>query len=283
MTSVGVVGLGLIGSALVHRLAQTGEAPLVFDLKSQAVNDAVAVGATAADSSADLAARSDIVLVCVQTDDQCIDAVRGEKGALAGATPDTCIAVVSTVLPSTIESLAAAAAEQGVHLVDTPVAGRGAFSVEEGTMSVMVGDDGELAARLEPTLRRFASKVVAAGALGSGAALKLAHNVVVYAGLAAMMEAVDLADAAGVRDGLLEDVAKTSGALSDLSAFTLPYFKHFRENPPTEFVDEALKVAAQLQQKDLGDAVFLAGEHGVDMPIARLLSHSRDAIFQSGR
>ena len=89
-------------------------------------------------------------------------------------------------------------------------------------MSVMVGDDGELVTRLEPTLRRFASKVVATGRLGSGAALKLAHNIVVYAGFAAMIEAVELARATGVRDGLVEEVAQSSGALSELSAFTCP-------------------------------------------------------------
>ncbi len=80
-----------------------------------------------------------------------------------------------------------------VDLVDTPVAGHGMFGIEEGTMTVLVGDDGELVTRLEPTLRRFASRVVPAGRIGSGAALKLAHNIVVYAGFAAMIEAVELA------------------------------------------------------------------------------------------
>jgi 2-hydroxy-3-oxopropionate reductase len=283
MTSVGVIGLGLIGTALAHRLTATGDAPLVFDVKPEAVDSAVAVGATATGSSAELAERCDVVLVCVQTDDQCIAAVCGEDGALDGAAPDTCIAVLSTVSPSTIESLAATAAERGVHLVDTPVAGRGMFSVEEGTMSVMVGDDGELVTRLEPTLRRFASKVVAAGRLGSGAALKLAHNIVVYAGFAAMMEAVELARAAGVRDGLVEEVAQASGALSELSAFTLPSYKHFRDDPHSADEDEILRVAAALLEKDLADAIALAAAHDVDVPVARLLSHFGDAIFQVNR
>jgi 3-hydroxyisobutyrate dehydrogenase-like beta-hydroxyacid dehydrogenase len=274
-----VIGLGLIGSALVHRLIATGDAPFVFDVKSEAVERASAAGAIATGSSAELAARCDIVLVCVQTDDQCVAAVGGEHGALDGARPGTCIAVLSTVLPSTIESLAARAADEGVHVVDTPVAGRGMFSVEEGTMSVMVGDDGELVTRLEPTLRRFASKVVAAGRLGSGAALKLAHNVVVYAGFAAMIEAVELARAAGVREGLIEEVAQASGALSDLSAVTLPFYRHFRDDPHAPGEDEVLAVASALLEKDLADAITLGAAHGVDVPVARLLSHSGDAIF----
>ena len=85
MTSVGVIGLGLIGSALAHRLTATGDAPLVFDVKPEAVEGAVAAGAIATGSSAELAERCDVVLVCVQTDDQCIAAVCGEGGALEGA------------------------------------------------------------------------------------------------------------------------------------------------------------------------------------------------------
>jgi 3-hydroxyisobutyrate dehydrogenase-like beta-hydroxyacid dehydrogenase len=48
MTSVGVIGLGLIGSALAHRLTRTGDAPLVFDVNPKALEGAVAAGAIAA-------------------------------------------------------------------------------------------------------------------------------------------------------------------------------------------------------------------------------------------
>ena len=283
MRSVGVIGLGLIGAALARRLVETGDAPVVFDLRPELVDSAVRAGAIAGRSSRELAERCDVVLVCVQTDDQCVAAVTGDGGVLDGARPGTCIAILSTILPSTIVSLAERAADRGIHLVDTPVAGRGMFSVAEGTMSVLVGDNGELVARLEPTLLRFASRVVRAGPLGSGAALKLAHNVIVYAGFAAMIEAVELARAAGVRDGLVEDVAQTSGALSVLSAFTLPFYKHFRDEPHTGDEDEKLRVAAMLLDKDLADAVALAEKHGVAAPIARLLCHSGAAIFQVAR
>jgi 3-hydroxyisobutyrate dehydrogenase-like beta-hydroxyacid dehydrogenase len=283
MTSVGVVGLGLIGRALTRRLVQTGDAPFVFDVVSKAIDGAVADGARATSSSRELAELSDVVLVCVQTDDQCVTAVSGPDGVLDGARPGACIAVLSTVTPATIEALAPLAVERGVDIVDTPVAGRGMFSVEEGTMSVLVGDDGEIVERLRPTLLRFASKVVSAGRLGSGDALKLAHNIVVYAGFAAMIEAVELARAAGVRDGLVEDVAQASGALSDLSTFTLPFYKHFRDDPHAPDEDEVLHVAAALVDKDLADAVKLGETHGLVLPVAQLLSHSGTRIFPVDR
>ncbi len=279
METLGVVGLGLIGSTLARRLVKTGAPVVVFDLKPETVAAARADGASAATSSSDLAGRCDIILVCVQNDDECVAAITGECGLLDGARPGTCIAVLSTVMPATIASLAARASERQVHLVDTPVAGRGMFSVEEGTMSVLVGDDGELFERLQPTLERFGSRILPAGRLGSGAALKLAHNVVVYAGFAAMIEAVELARAAGVREGLVEEVTQASGALSELSAFTLPFYRHFRDDPHTESEDEALNVAAALLNKDLSDAVALGKHCGVSLPVAELLSHSGDKIF----
>lgn len=283
MDSLGVVGLGLIGSTLARRLVTLGAPVTVFDLKPEAVQSAAANGAAAARSSSELAARCDIILVCVQKDEDCVAAVSGRDGLLDGARPGTCIAVLSTVMPSTIESLAASAAEKEVYLVDTPVAGRGMFSVEEGTMSVLVGDEGDLFERLKPTLQLFGSRIVPAGGLGSGAALKLAHNVVVYAGFAAMIEAIELARAAGVRDGLVEEVTQASGALSDLSAFTLPFYKHFRDDPHTPGEDEALHVAAALLEKDLSDAVALGQSSGVSLPVAKLLSHSGEKIFPFGK
>lgn len=279
MNSLGVVGLGLIGSALVKRLIDSGESPVVFDLKPETVEAAIASGAVAALSLRELAERCDIVLVCVQTDQQCVTAISGEGGLLEGTRPDSCIAVLSTVTPATIRSLAAEAAARGAHLVDTPVAGRGMFSIADGSMSVLVGDDGALLKRLEPTLARFASHIVPAGRLGSGAALKLAHNIVVYAGFAAMIEAVELAKAAGVADGLVEQVAGTSGALSDLSAFHLPFYKHLRDDPHTANENEMLQVAGALLEKDLSDAINLGQSCGVSLPVAELLCHHGGKIF----
>lgn len=279
MTTVGLIGLGLLGTALSRRLVQTGDPPVVFDLRADAVASAERAGALAAPSSRELAERCDIVLVCVQTDAQCIEAVSGPAGVLQGSSAGTCVAVVSTVLPSTIAELAERCRAHGVDLVDTPLAGRGMFGVEEGSMSALCGDDGELADRLGPTLERFAAKVVRAGPLGSGAALKIAHNVIVFAGLAAMIEAVELARAAGIRDGLLEDLAQTSGALSELSAFTVPFYKHFRDDPHAPEEDELLRTGAALLDKDLSDAVALGDLYGVEVPVARLLSHAGDRIF----
>lgn len=281
METIGIVGLGQIGGALAHRLKKCGVTPIVFDLKEKAVRDAEADGAIAAKSSGDLASQCDVILLCVQTDRQCINAVTGESGLLSRARSGSCIVVLSTVLPETVQALATQAAEKGVDIVDTPVAGRGMFSIEEGTMSALVGDDDKLFERIKPVLSLFCSEVIPAGAIGSGAALKLAHNIVVYAGFAAMIEAVELARAAGVSEGLLEKVATSSGALSKLSAFFMPHYQHRRDHPHNKDEDALLQVAAALVEKDLGDAAQLAREHGINLPVAELVSGFGSKIFST--
>lgn len=103
---VGIVGLGLIGGAVARRLGQTGDPPVVFDIHDEAIRAATADGAEAASSSRDLAARCDVVLVCVQTDAEVLAAVTGLDGVLEGPRPGTCVAIVATVSPTTIDEVA---------------------------------------------------------------------------------------------------------------------------------------------------------------------------------
>ena len=282
METIGIVGLGQIGGALALRLKKHCDiTPVVYDQKETAVSAAVANGSIAASSSGELASRCDVILLCVQTDQQCIDVVTGDKGLLSGAQPGNCIVVLATVLPATVQALARQAAGKGVNIVDSPVAGRGMYSVEEGTMSALVGNDGEVFERIKPVLSQFCSEVIPAGVLGSGAALKLAHNILVYAGFAAMIEAEELARVSGVSEGLLEKVATSSGALSKLSAFFLPRYQSRRNQPHNKDEDALLQVAALLVEKDLSDAAQLAREHDINLPVAELVSGLGSKIFQT--
>ncbi len=86
-----------------------------------------------------------------------------------------------------------------------------------------------------------------------------------------------------MRDGLVEEVAQASGALSELSGFYLPFYKQLRDEPHAANEEEIIRVAAALLEKDLTDAIALAELHDVAVPIAQLLSHSGEAIFQVER
>ena len=276
--TVGLVGLGFIGASIGERLLDTGEPPVVLDMMPERVAALVAAGAVAAASARDLAARCDVVLVCVQTDQQCLDLVTGPEGLLTATRPGSVIAVLSTISPHTIDALAAASATVGVDLLEVPMAGQGAKSIADASMFVLAGGDDAVLERCRPTLERF-SRVIATGPLGSGAALKLAHNVMVYVSRIGALEAVELARAAGVRDGLVAELTGQTGTLSEQSSVWLDIYEARRLGHSDPVLDANMVTAADLYAKDLGHAVALGAELGVDLAASAAAIPFADQIY----
>jgi 3-hydroxyisobutyrate dehydrogenase len=276
--TVGLVGLGFIGASIGERLLVTGEPPHVLDVVPERVEALVAKGAIAAGSARDLASRCDLVLVCVQTDEQCLDLVTGADGLLSAARPGSVIAVLSTISPHTIDTLAASAGAAGVALLEVPMAGQGAKSVADASMFVLAGGDDAVRERCRPTLERFA-RVIETGPLGSGAALKLAHNVMVYVSRIGTLEAVELARAAGVRDGLVAELTAQTGTLSEQSSVWLGIYEARRRGETDPVLDANMVTAADLYAKDLRHAVALGAEHGIDLAASAAAIPFADQIY----
>jgi 3-hydroxyisobutyrate dehydrogenase-like beta-hydroxyacid dehydrogenase len=264
MDRVGIVGLGQLGSAFATRLLQTGVVPRVYDVEPKVIVQTVAEGALAADSNTALAAETDVMLVVVRDDAQC-RAVVGEL--LHAARAGSLIAVQSTITPETVFALAEQASSVGVELVDAPVAGSGRDNILAGEMTSLVGGSVAAVERLRPIVERF-GPLLATGPLGSGATLKLAHNLMVYSGYVGLKEALDLARAAGVRDGLVEQITRASGTLSHQQEIYLPIFESRRDGHGSPEQDAFLTTSAALFDKDLAYAVAVAGGHNVALPAA---------------
>jgi len=276
--SVGLIGLGFIGAAIGERLVDTGEPPVVFDLVPERLEALTAKGAAAAASVGELAARCDVVLVCVQTDEQCLDVVAGADGVLSSARPGSVVAVLSTISPRTIETLATPAAAAGVELLEVPMAGQGAKSVADASMFVLAGGDPSAREKARPTLERFA-RIIDTGPLGSGAALKLAHNVMVYVSRIGALEAVELARAAGVRDGLVAELTAQTGTLSEQSEVWLDIYEARRRGETNPAMDTNMTTAADLFAKDLRHAVALGSEHGIVLAASAVASHFGNQVY----
>lgn len=276
--TVGLVGLGFIGASIGERLAVTGDPPVVFDLVPERVEALVAKGATPAASVAELAERCDVLLVCVQTDEQCLDVVAGPQGLLSVAREGSLIAVLSTISPHTVHALAGAAAAGSVDLLEVPLAGQGARSVADASMFVLAGGDDAVRERARPTLERFA-RVIDTGPLGSGAALKLAHNVMVYVSRMGALEAVELARAAGVRDGLVAELTARTGTLSEQSEVWLDIYEARRRGETSSVMDSNMTTAADLFAKDLRHAVALGAELGIVLATSAVTSHYGDQVY----
>lgn len=262
----GLIGIGILGRPVAEELLAAGVALVVHDVRPEVLDGLEAMGAMVAGSAAEVAERCDVVCVLVQTAEQCRSVVAEVVGAAASGTT---VAVMATVPPDVVHELAAVAAGAGVELVDAPLAGQGVASVRDHSMWVLAGGDAEVVERLRPVVEGFAGRLVHAGPLGSGAALKLAHNVMVYLGYLSALEAVELARSAGVADGLVKEVTLASGTLSPQTEVWLDIYERRRLDPGDTTENATFATYAALLDKDLRHAVELADAGGIDIPGAR--------------
>ncbi len=266
VTRVGFVGLGNIGKPMALRLASDDRIELtVHDVAEEPVAELVAAGASAAASVAELAAAVQVVCVMVRDDDQ----VRDVLAQVLGVAGDAHTVVVhSTVAPGTPAALATTASRHGVALLDAPVSG-GAMGAAEGTLAILVGGTDEAFAAARPALEVMGSKVVHAGGIGAGTTLKLARNLMHFVAFTAATEAQRLAEAAGLDLVALGDVVRHTDAITGgpgaimHRATTAPL-------EPDDFWTGVFGHVRALGEKDLGFAVDLADDLGVEVPLARL-------------
>jgi 3-hydroxyisobutyrate dehydrogenase len=281
LTTVGLIGLGNLGAPIAEQLLAAGTPLMVHDQRVRAMTELMDIGADAAASPAELAEQCETVLVCVQTDEQCRAVLTGSDGVLAGSSSGDLVVLLSTVHPDTVGELAHAAAERGVSLVEAPVTGQGARSVRNGSAWVLLGGDEVDVARAEPVLSRFAGRVLRTGSLGSAAALKVAHNVMVYLSYLAAAEALDFAHALGVSADLVTEVTRASGTLSPQMDIYQEIYERRRTDPGDAEEQRYMRANAALLEKDLGIAVSLAARHGAALPGCSLAAQHGADIYRA--
>ena len=260
MTRVGVLGTGRMGSAFARALARDGHEVLLWNRtleRCYALAGQLGAGVRVAGSAAEVAANTDVTLSMV-ADGPAVTAIyEGPDGVLAGAHAGGVLVDLSTVPPSTIRALEPLARERGAGILDLPVSGSVGLA-EAGELTLMVGGSAEDLERARPALESLAKRIVHMGPLGSGAAMKLAVNAVIFGLNNALAEALVLAEQAGIDRALAYDVFATS-------AVGAPYVGYKR----TAFVDPdttPVAFALELAEKDLRLITGLADEVGTAVP-----------------
>lgn len=249
---VGLVGCGRMGSAIGGHLLAGGWAVVASDPAPEALERLEANGAQPAADAAEVASRSDLVLVVVVDDTQVRDAIAGPSGALIKARPGTIIAICASVRPDTCRAMAARGAERGVHVIDVALV-RGERGAEEADLALFCGGGQDVIDACRPAFAAFASDVRPLGEVGSGQIAKAANNILLWACLRADLEAQRLAQALGLEPSRLRSaLAAGSGANKPLAEWGL----HRLRWP----------------QKDLESALDLAGSAGVEMPFVESLA-----------
>ncbi|MFI6349159.1 NAD(P)-dependent oxidoreductase [Streptomyces sp. NPDC050560] len=244
---VGVVGAGPMGTALVTHLVRAGHPVGCYDLRPDALDGAVAAGASAASSPADLAARSGLVLTFLPGPAQVREvALDPAAGVLAGLPEGGLMLDMSTCGPATAEELGAAFAARGRRFVDCPV------SRKAPDMTVLVGGEPGVLGAAEDILRSVSRSVLYCGRAGAGYTVKLLNQHVKYAWYLASVEALAVSRALGVDPGLAADaIEQCSGGESGLST-AATYFRGdtdgMRTHAPSTTIAKDMELARGLAE-----------------------------------
>jgi 3-hydroxyisobutyrate dehydrogenase-like beta-hydroxyacid dehydrogenase len=217
---VGVVGTGAMGAPIAAHLARAGHPVTVNDRDLAA---AAATGLAVVTTPAELGERCAVVLVVVDDD----AAVRNVVGSMLDAGADCTVLICSTVLPATVQSLGAAAAGTGIELLDAAMVG-GIRGVHAGAMTLLVGGDIAVLDSVRPELEPWTASVHHLGPLGAGQVAKSANNLIHWAQVCAIAEALRIVERAGlsvraVREALLDGPAD-SRALRELEQMKLTWW-----------------------------------------------------------
>lgn len=254
--SIGFVGLGVMGEPMCRNLAaRSGVSVRAFDRAPEPLARLATHDVTACDSLEALADASDIVFLAlpsgVQVQQVCAALL---SRARAGFTVVDC----GTSPVALTCALAADFAAAGADYADAPIA-RTRQAAEDGTLSIMVGADSAVFARIRPLLACMASDITHCGGVGTGQIAKIMNNMVLVQTVAALCEALAVAGAAGM-DGavLLDTLAKGSADSFALRNHAM------KAVLPGVFPERAF--SAEYALKDIGYALDLARDAGLAVP-----------------
>jgi 3-hydroxyisobutyrate dehydrogenase len=259
---IGFIGLGMMGHHMVANLQKAGHELVVFDVRREAGEEALRRGARWAETPADAARQSEIVMTSLPGPKEVEQVALGSNGVIAGAQPDTFYVDLSTSSPTLIRHIHAVFGEHGVRVADAPVSG-GVVGAEEATLQIMVGCDADVFDQITPALRPIGDKITYIGEVGAGEVAKLVHNQIALVVQQAVAEGLTLGTKAGIEpEKLLEAIR--GGAYGRSGGGVGPNL----EKTTLQGDWDRPRFALSLARKDLGLATDLASEFGVPMPLA---------------
>jgi len=201
---LGFVGVGVMGHGMASCLIDAGyEMTVIAHRNREPVEDLVGRGAYEAGGLAELAARSDIIILCV-TNSKVVDAVLEEL--IPSLRPGQIIIDSSTNEPECSRRLAKSLSEIGVDFAEAPLTG-GIQQAAAGELGALVGAEPEVYEKTRPVLEAFCKTVEYFGLPGTGQTAKLINNFMVFGIAALVIEAFKKAEAADVDWKQLYDVA----------------------------------------------------------------------------
>jgi 3-hydroxyisobutyrate dehydrogenase len=196
-SSIGFIGLGILGQAMALRLVQQGFDLVVWNRELERSVPLAAAGALVAESPAEVAARCGTVCLCVLDGAAVRDVVFGAQGLVQAPRAPRTVVDFSTVPPDQTRALAQRAEAAGLRWIDAPVSG-GPAAAASGSLTLMYGGAPAEVAAVEPLLQAVASRRTHLGDVGSGQDMKVVNQALVGGTAVLLAEALTLARQMGL-------------------------------------------------------------------------------------
>ncbi|MBR9762970.1 MAG: NAD(P)-dependent oxidoreductase [Rhodobacteraceae bacterium] len=272
---VGIIGVGLMGHGIARNVLKKGGFALSFldHPGNQPVDEITGLGATPCATPAEVAAASDVVILCVTGSPQVEAIVTGENGLIGALKPGAVVVDCSTALPDSTLRMGAAVAAAGGRYIDAPMT-RTAKHAHEGTLNLLVGGEAEVLETVRPVLASFTEAVTHVGPLSHGHRLKLLHNYVSVGFMTLLAEAAAQSADAGVDPAVLVEVLATGGGASVALDRLAPFI--------TEGDREGLPFAVANAQKDIDYYRAMSAEAGAQQTVADGVSAALAASVEAG-
>jgi len=259
---IAFIGLGAIGEPMATHLARDPFDLVVWNRTSSkaedfARNHKASVAATPAEAVRDAA----VVITCLPSSVEVEAVLHGDNGILDAMRKGSVLIDCTSGDPPTSRSIAAELGGRGVEFIDAPVSG-GTTAAKAGTLTVMWGGDATVFERVRPVVEAFGKKIVHAGPVGSGDALKAVNNALLAVHILSTAEGLAILAKAGVDPKVALEVINASSGRSNSSENLIPQRVLTRAFPRT------FRLA--LLEKDIAIAAVMAEDLQARTPVISL-------------
>ncbi|MDH3287447.1 MAG: NAD(P)-dependent oxidoreductase [Betaproteobacteria bacterium] len=254
---LGMIGLGKMGLPLSRQMMKDGHAVCGYDIDPERMRMLKEEGGTPLASAKEVAQRSDITFSILLKADHIEENTLGPNGIAAAGKKGLIHVEMSTMHPAWQKELAGKLAARGIEMLDAPISGSH-NRVDTRTISIMAGGKPEVFERVRPILDPLAVDVTNTGPSGSGATMKVVTNLFVNSCTALLAEMVVVGERAGLSHEVMMKCLSKGSVQGSMLAQTGP--RLFNR-------DFAPRGAVEIFVKDMGLAIEIAREHGIELQI----------------
>ena len=270
--SIGWIGTGVMGAAMMARLQQAGHTGIIYNRTKEKAQALLEAGATWADSPAAVAEQADITFTIVGFPEDVREVYFGEQGILSSVRAGSILVDMTTTEPSLAEEIYQQAQAKEVSAIDAPVSG-GDVGAKNGSLSIMVGGDEEAVETVMPLLEMMGKNIVYQGKAGTGQHTKMCNQITIAGTMIGVCESLLYGYRAGLDlSTMLKSISGGAAACWTLNNLAPRIVQ--RDFEPGFYVEHFVK--------DMGIALQEANRMGLALPGLALVKQLYEAVKAQG-